>query len=184
MMSDGTGDLDTLCETTGKLRRISVGPLGQMELDSKAIRSLPRLRARESKVQAMKIDIFKDSTGSVQRVVLWHDTNASSGERRRFHDVDPGDSHPAGGRQGPSGADANGCSFARAVGSQEAKEFALMNAEVDAVDGYYALLAVVDLFADLQSLQSPRMIPLAFLIICNGSGLSEEPLRLSRSQQR
>jgi hypothetical protein len=62
-----------------------------------------------------------------------------------FDDVDAGDADLAGGRQGAGGADADGGGFAGAVGAEQAVDLAGTNAEVDAIDGDDALLAVVDL---------------------------------------
>ena len=67
---------------------------------------------------------------------------ARAGER---DDVDAGDADGAGGGQDAGGADADGGGLAGAVGAEQAVEFALADAEVDAIDGRHALLAAVDL---------------------------------------
>jgi hypothetical protein len=60
-------------------------------------------------------------------------------------DVDSGYADTAGRRQSASGADADGGGFSGAVGAEKAEEFALANAEIDAVDGDDSLLAFIDL---------------------------------------
>ena len=58
--------------------------------------------------------------------------------------VDAGDAHLAGGGQRTRGADADSGRFAGAVGAEQAEDLALVDGEVDAIDGDYALFALVN----------------------------------------
>ncbi len=109
------------------------------------------------------MDVFKDSARSVECVVLWHHTDTATGQRRRLHDVNPGDPHSARSRQSTGRADAYRRCFTRAVRSKQAKEFSLPNAEVDAVDGDHALLAVIDLLQAFNLYDHCGFIPWRFL---------------------
>jgi hypothetical protein len=92
----------------------------------------------------MKVDVLEDSTCPVQGVVLRHDADTATGEGGRFHDINSCDAHAAGCGQGTSSADANGRSLAGPVRSQQAEEFSLPDAEIDAVYGDDTLLPVID----------------------------------------
>ena len=120
-----------------------------MKLRQQLRRPLPRLRARKPEVEAMKINIFEDRARAIERVVLWHDPDRTARHGRRFDNINPSNTRPARRRQSPGGADADRRRLARPVRSEQAKEFALPNAEIDAIDGDHALLAVIDLLQTL-----------------------------------
>src|SRR3981189_2444844 len=144
-MRNRTRDLDSLRKATRKLRRISVGPLRQMKLRQQLFRSLSGIRAGKPEVETVKVDVFEDRACPVERVVLWHNPDATPCLRGRFDHLNPGNPHPSGGRQSARRAAADGCRLACCVRSHQATELALPDAEIDAIDGDHALLAVVDL---------------------------------------
>src|SRR6266851_6687034 len=144
-MCNGAGDLNALGKAARELCRISVGSFRQMKLREQLLRSLSRLCAGKPEVAAVKVDVFEDGARAVERVELRHDADRTACQGRRFDNVNPGNTHPAGGRQSAGRADTDGCRLACAVRSEQAKELALPAAEIDAIDGDHALLAVVDL---------------------------------------
>jgi len=115
-----------------------------MKLCQKLLSSQFRLWAGKAEVEAVKMNILEDRTGAVQRVVLGHHADASTRHRRSRYHVDPRDPYSAGGGKSARRADADRCRLAGAVWSEQAKEFALANAEIDAIYGDDALLAVID----------------------------------------
>ncbi len=144
-VGDGAGDLDALGEAAGELRGIGAGALGEVELGEKLRGALAGLGAGEAEVEAVEVDVFEDGAGAVEGVVLRDDADVAAGYGGGCDDVDAGDADRAGGGQGAGGADADGGGFAGAVGTEQAEELALANAEVDAVDGDDSLFSFIDL---------------------------------------
>jgi len=143
VMGDGAGDLDTLREAAGELRRIGTGALREMKLREELVGALLRLYAGEAEVKTMEVDVFEDGAGAIERVVLWHNTDISTGHGWRCDYVNSCDVNFAECGQGTGGADANRGGFSGAVGAEQTEEFALAHAKVDSVYSDYALLALV-----------------------------------------
>jgi hypothetical protein len=91
----------------------------------------------------VEVDVFKDGAGAVERVVLGHDADASTGHGWGCDYIDSRYADFAGGGQRAGCADADGGGFASAIGAEQTEEFALAHAKVDTIHGDYALLAVV-----------------------------------------
>jgi hypothetical protein len=144
VVSDCAGDLDALSKAARELGRIGAGAFGEMELGEELVGAIVRLGAGEAKVKAVKVDVFEDRAGAVERVVLRHDPDKAPGDRRGLDNVDSCDADTTRGGQSASGADADGSGFPGAVGAEKTEEFALADAEIDAVDGDNSLLAVID----------------------------------------
>jgi hypothetical protein len=89
------------------------------------------------------VDVFEDGAGAIERVVLRHDADTSTGNGWRCDYINSCDMDFAGGGQGAGGADANRGGLSGAVGAEQTEELSLAHTEVDAVYSYYALLAVV-----------------------------------------
>ena len=93
----------------------------------------------------MKLDVFSDGAGAVERVVLGHDADEAAGVGGLLDDVDAGDADVAGGGYGAGGGDGDGRGFTGAVGAEETVELAGSDGEVEAVDGGDGGFAGVDL---------------------------------------
>jgi hypothetical protein len=132
-----------------------------MKLREQLRRSLSGIRARKSEVDAMEIDVFEDRARTVERVVLRHNADTASCLGRRSDHINPGDTNPAGAWQRAGRADADRRRLACAVRSEQAEELALPNAEIDAINGDHALLAVVDLFETLNLHNHSELSPQA-----------------------
>jgi hypothetical protein len=108
------------------------------------------LCSREAEVEAVEVDIFKDGAGTVERVVLRYHSDTSASHRGGGNHVDTRNTYLAGGRQCAGGADADGGSFACAIGTEQAVELAGTDIEVNAIHGNDTLLAVIYLPQALQ----------------------------------
>ena len=91
----------------------------------------------------MEVDVLVDRAGAIECVVLWDDADASPSQRWGPNNVHPGDSHSSGGGQGACSTDADRRRLARSVGAEQAIKLTWLDAEIDAIDGNYPLLAVV-----------------------------------------
>src|SRR5579862_1889555 len=116
-----------------------------MKLREQLVRSLLRLGSRKTKIKAMEVDILKDGACPVQSVVLRHHADAPPSKCRRLHYVDSGNPNTSHGRQRSSRADTDRCRLSRAIRTQQTKQFAFVNAEIDIIDSDDTLLAVIDL---------------------------------------
>jgi hypothetical protein len=115
-----------------------------MELSEELVAAIVCLGAGEAKVEAVKVDVFEDRAGAVERVVLRHDADEATGDRRGLDDVDSRNTDTTRGGQSASGADADSGGFSGAVGAEKTEELALADAEIDTVDGDDSLLPVID----------------------------------------
>ena len=100
--------------------------------------------------------------------------------RGGLNHVDAGDADGADGGQNARGADADGGGFAGAVGAEQAEDFALANAEINAVHCDDALLAFVDLSQAFNldnhcGFSNPQSC--IFSIICKRRGTTARLLR-------
>src|SRR6185312_14664120 len=133
VMGNGPGDLDALLESSGKLRGKCPGALQQMKLVEQGIGALPGFRSAEPEVLAVEVEVLKNGQRTVERVVLRHHADASPGQRRMRDHVDSGNANLAAGGQRARGADSDGGGFARSVWTEQAKQFARLDCQVNAV---------------------------------------------------
>ena len=95
-------------------------------------------------VTAVKVEIFVDGERAVEGVELRHHADLAARLGRIFDHVDPVDENGAGGGQRAGGADADGGGFSCAIGPQQAEDLALLQLQVDAIDGHHAQLGFKD----------------------------------------
>ena len=100
---------------------------------------------REAEVAAVEVEVFVDGERAVEGVELRHHADEPPRLGRVLDHVDAGDADGAAGGQGARGGYGDGGGFAGAVGAQKAKDFSLLQLQVDAVDGDDAEFGVIDL---------------------------------------
>src|ERR1700678_2977277 len=93
----------------------------------------------------MEVDVLVDGQRAVEGVELRHDADQLPRLRRLSDNIDAIDAYFAAAGKGARGADADGCGLAGSVWTQEAKDLALLDIQVDPIHGYDALPAFVDL---------------------------------------
>jgi len=122
-----------------------VGALGEVKLIEQLEGALACLGAGEAKVEAVEVEVLVDGAGAVESVELGHDTDVTAGESGGADDVDACDADAAGGGLHAGGTDADGGGLAGAIGAEQAVELALLDVEVDAIDGDDTLFALINL---------------------------------------
>ena len=103
------------------------------------------MRVREAKVAAMEIKVLEDSQRAVQRIELRDDADKPPRMGRVLNHIDSLDAHGAAGRQRARGGNRDGGRLAGSVRPQQSEDLALLQLQVDAVEGHHALLRLVDL---------------------------------------
>jgi hypothetical protein len=144
-MRNRTCNLHPLRQTAGKLRRISLCPLGEQKLLQQLVRPPLRLGVREPEVETVKVDVLVDCAGTVERVELGYDSHRPPRYRRRSHHIHARNQHPPCSRQNARSANADGRRLARSVGAKQTEHLACAHTQLDAIHGYDALFAFIDL---------------------------------------
>ena len=144
-MGDGAGDLNALRQAAGELIGRRVAALGEQELGQQLIGAGFGAGVRKAEVAAMEVDVFVDGERAVEGVELGHNADELPGLRRLRDHVNAIDADLATGGEGARGADADGGGLARSVGAEQAENLTSLDFQVDAIHGYDALLALVDL---------------------------------------
>ena len=120
-------------------------PGAQQKLRQQLIAARFGVGMGKAEVATVEVDVFVDGQRAVEGVELRHHADESPRLRRMRDHVDAGNAHAAAGGQCPRGADADGGGLSRAVRAKQPKDLASLYLEIDAIQGYYGLFALVNL---------------------------------------